>query len=187
MTDIYLCRVSPAEQIRTFFWLACNSRWRSEGGVTINDVEIHPDVWDSQKKRRVIAEEDAEEDIYVLADDDCLPQAEPFLEEGVRILEEHPEFAILSMMPTNAKINPWRPAPTDYVVHEDDDVMEHVSVGGIRFCRKGCLTEWPPFTGPGYDREHCDALREAGYRVGYFKNLKMLHLGEGYSTVWSTP
>lgn len=208
MTDVFFCGLHDRPYLRRYMGYLCRERWEAEEGVRLRPRVGYGQEF--QHERRKIAEIDSRSDIYVVADDDCFPQAEPFLAEGVRILEEHPEFAILSMMPSNAKINPWRPPGREYeipsrsivesisdgpftvdgvyelrAVYEDDDVMEHVSVGGIRFCRRGCLEEWPPFTGPGYDREQADALRAAGYRVGYFKHLKMNHLGEGYSTVWS--
>lgn len=209
MTHVFLSTLEEKDALRTLFYKTCMERWGGEGPFHSMILSERGQGGVSQLYRRTVAENNAETDIYVLADDDCLPQAEPFLDEGVRILEEHSDFAILSMMPTNCKINPWKPdvllvkgvpmtnigpggfvQVEDYsdvrplIPYEDADVMEHVSVGGIRFCRKGCLEEWPPFVGPGYDREQCDALRAAGFRVGYFKNLTMLHLGEGYSQTW---
>lgn len=136
-----------------------------------------------QSWRRINADEKSSGAVYVVADDDCLPQSEPFVELALGILAAHPDFGILSLWPMNCRINRW--TPEGYTAFEDDEVMEHHSVGGIRFCRKGLIAEWPEQTGRGYDAEHCGALRAAGYRVGYFKNLTMNHVGEGYSTVWT--
>lgn len=69
------------------------------------------------------------------------------------------------------------------------EVMEHISVGGIRFCRKGLIEKWPPRDAEcmGYDLIHSDALRDVGYRVGYLQHVRMEHLGEGKTELWRQP
>jgi len=170
----YVSRIPIREAMRKL----CEVRWWQETSA----LTLVPGMGNSsfQSERRQLADAFCNE-TYVVADDDCFPQAAPFADAARRILEAHPSFGILSLRPTNFKINPWR--PEGYEPYEDEEVFEHVSVGGIRFCRPGCLEEWPPQTRKGYDTEHCEALRKAGYRVGYFKNLWMSHLGEGYSSV----
>jgi hypothetical protein len=220
--DVFFCSVSrPSDRLRWKMGAVCYERWKAEPGVNIRTVypgQIGCEVADFQRYRRVWADEHASGPIYILTDDDCLPQSKPFVEECVAILGEHSEYAILSLLPTNANIMPWirtgvrdetgkarfvgdswttfgvKPGGhimvkdmSDVITvpgHEDAQVMEHASVGGVRFCRRSSLHEWPPAEGPGYDRTQADALRAAGYRVGYFKGLKMNHLGEGYSSVW---
>lgn len=143
-----------------------------------------------QKQRRMFADKMADGEIYLLVDDDCEPilNSHEILKHwiscGERIMRENHEFAILSAWPANANIERW--APHDYSAKDGEEVTEHVSVGGLRFVRKGCMKDWPEQIGPGYDREHCEALRASGYRVGYFKHLKMIHHGEGKSEVWSS-
>lgn len=136
-----------------------------------------------QVERRREAENMAMTDIYVLADDDCMPIGLNFFEKGVKVMEGHPEFAILSAWPSNAVIHPW--TPEEGTAFEDEDVMEHVSVGGIRFCRKGAMKKWPKAHGAFYDREQADYLRGEGWSVGLMRQVRMNHFGESYSTVWS--
>jgi hypothetical protein len=71
-------------------------------------------------------------------------------------------------------------------VYEDHDVIEHVSVGGIRVMQAGAMKDWPQMEPgiAGYDRVQADYLRSKGYRVGYLKRFVMNHVGEGHSTVW---
>ena len=182
MIDVFFCSMQGALPIRQQMLNLCLKRWESE---PISMIHICGSLGYEgfQLKRRQDSEKYSHGDIYSCADDDCFPQSEPFVEKAVEIMEKHQQFGILSLWPSNCIINHWSPGD-GYEVFEDDEVMEHVSVGGIRFCRKGIVKEWPPQTGKGYDREHCEAIRAAGYKVGYFKNLKMNHLGEGYSTVW---
>lgn len=146
-------------------------------------------AYEFQMWRRVLAEERAHGPAYILADDDCLLHWGNDVDSLADTLLKT-EFAILSVWPANATIQRW--TPEDYKPVEDDKVMEHVSVGGIRFCQRlgrhkygvSVPWVWPKQLGPGYDAEHCAALRFYGWRVGYFKNAKMDHLGEGQSTVW---
>lgn len=75
-----------------------------------------------------------------------------------------------------------------YYTRGDKEVMEHVSIGGIRFVRRGCMKEWPPMVewNHGYDGVQAEALRERGWRVGFVRDIKFEHLGVGESTVWVT-
>ena len=154
--------------------------------VRRNNIRPIPSSFEFQRARRIHAAEKSKTWAYVVADDDCMPNTTNLITvKCLGILHDHPDFAILSMMPTNAIIRRWRPEG-NYEVFEDDSVIEHHSVGGIRFCRAGIPKEWPPMEPgfPGYDRIHCEQIRKEGWRVGYYKNVCMVHLGEGYSQIW---
>lgn len=160
----------------------CQKRWRREN---VKIVHLTPDSLDCsprefQRARRIVAE-DLASGPYVLADSDCLLLKSP-VEPLLDLMARYPEFSIVSLMPSNATINPW--TPENYIPVLTEELMEHVSVGGIRFCRKGALKDWPQAYGKGYDAIHCEVLRKAGFRVGYARNVTMNHLGEGFSTVW---
>lgn len=194
MINLFFCSVGM-DPFRLAMRNLCWMRWRREEKVSYRHISpLSLDIPESsfQRERRVHADLHSMGSTFILADDDCLPLSLAFVERAVDILERHPEFAILSLWPSNCVINRWtskKPLSQIYTlagdVYEDEEVMEHVSVGGIRFCRKGSLQEYPPMLNKGYDMEHCIALREAGYRVGLFKQIKMNHIGEGYSTVWT--
>lgn len=134
-----------------------------------------------QKLRRAAADVLAKDPIYLLVDDDCEPITP--IDLGIRALEEHPDFAMVSAFPSNCAIHRW--TPEGYEPFEDMSVMEHYSVGGIRIIRRGCMIKgWPEQTRAGYDSEHCEQLRNCGFRVGYSQHFRMLHHGEGKTTVW---
>lgn len=182
MVEVYFCYV-PTNGTRSLMMQLCQENWRLRSGFEIKLLfPENAKVVDFQLERRKIADSDAKGSIYVVADDDCLPQAQPFVAEAIEIMERHPNFGMLSLWPDNEKINRW--TPEDYAPYEDEDIMEHVSVGGIRFCRKGIIKQWPSQSQNGYDGQHGEAMRLAGYRVGYLKHLTMTHLGKGRSTVW---
>jgi hypothetical protein len=182
--DVYFSTMDyPSElAIREAMSDQCRERWMKER------VPVKP-LWvpasnpvEFQRTRRIHADQYAGSPIYVLADDDCLLGEESPIAPMLDLMARYPEFAILSLLPSSAPIYPWTPEGYTPVLNEE--IMEHVSVGCIRFCRKGAMKDWPPMDGPGYDGIHCQALRDAGWRVGYARQHTMVHLGERLSTVW---
>ena len=193
------------------WWAAAAKR----GGIWVrhlspDSIDCAPE--DFQRQRRISADHRAEGPEYILTDDDMLPVSDDCIEKGIACLRLHPNFGIVSAWPVNAKINRWEPSEDTmrclvcfgmrratgcgncggsgvfsytYQPFEDLTVMEHHSVGGLRFCRKGALTEWPEQDGPGYDQAHCQALRKEGYRSGYSQHARATHLGEGKTEVWT--
>lgn len=136
-----------------------------------------------QRERRIYADSNSQHHFYIVADDDCFPKGR-CVGQLLAALAAHREFAILSALPENCNIVRW--TPEGLSVFNDPDVMEHVSVGGIRCCRQRAMRFWPPMDGPGYDRIQADALREWKWRVGYALKATMFHAGEGRSTIWPT-
>lgn len=179
--DLFLCHWPNPERVK---WLAdCVEFWNQVPGIGKIVILTPTDGVTGakfQQFRRMEADRMGGK-FYILADDDCLPLQPEVITVGLAVLKAHKQFSILSLWPQNANIVEW--TPEGYQTKNDADVLEHVSVGGIRFCRKMPFSIWPPVTRAGYDAEHCQAIREAGYRVGYFRNLKMNHLGEGHSTL----
>jgi hypothetical protein len=186
MIDVFLCTAAD-EPIRQQMFTLTSARWAQEAGIhlhIINPTRLECDPHEFQRLRRIYADEHADTSIYVVADDDCLLPGRSPLPDVVPLMEQYSEFAVLSLLPANANIYPW--TPSDRQVICNDDVMEHVSVGGIRFCRKGLLKIWPDMEGhrPVYDKVQCEQIRREGRRVGYARQFKMNHLGEGYSGIW---
>lgn len=178
--DVFFCSIGGRDEMAA----KCASRWGDAVAykaipTTPRSISTTPENF--QKLRRVWAEEKSEGEFYIVADDDCLVPQGNWIEQAVAIMERHPDFAILSLMPDNANIIRW--TPEGYTVFEDADVLEHVSVGGVRLCRKGILKSWPVLEGKAYDMAQCQAIRKEGYRVGYFKSIKMHHLGEGKTSL----
>lgn len=187
--EVFFCSVddSGGETLRGAMAHLCLTRWLEVEGVDViplSDGILGCSAIGFQRIRRIYADEHSCGDVYIVADDDCLLPANFSLDECVRIFKAS-RFATLSMMPSNATINEW--TPQGYVTENTPDVMEHVSAGNIRFCRKGHLANWPLMgDGPGYDAIHADAIRKQGGRVGYFRSMRSLHLGEGMSSIWDS-
>jgi hypothetical protein len=188
MTEVFLCVADysglcpePLTRYRYTLANACHAKWEMDGFTVhvITPKIVGCSNFDFQKVRRQYAEAHAKESIYVVADDDCLPLFH--VEQCAEVMRGYPQFAILSLFPQNCNIQPWTPDPEVYDAYSGEDVMEHVSVGGIRFMRKGYMTEWPSLPESGaYDFVQCEYLRQRKQmRSGYFRNFQCLHLGEG--------
>jgi len=156
----------------------CHAAWELMPGVTVEVLSGKGREW--QSKRRQEAESRATGEVYCCADDDCLPGFSS-VDDLIGLFRAYPDFAILSAWPSNCDIQRW--TPEGYRAHHGPDIEEHVSVGGIRFVRKGAQAEWPPQEGNWYDRTQADWLREHGWRVGLLTNKQCIHLGEGFSTL----
>lgn len=208
--DVYVCSLLNTNQRREMARLSIE-RWRDIAGINLTLLipsDSHQDVcfpeWrdlqiarvgfshNFQKERRTYTDKTSKQcnvKYYVVADDDCLVDKEIDLVDCIRILDDHPSYAILSTMPDNEKINEWTPdlRDTGYSTANDSAVMEHVSVGGIRFCRTGYPKAWPPLKGKAYDGPHAEAIRRDNMRVGFFRYINHHHLGKGLSTVYEPP
>lgn len=124
-----------------------------------------PDRW-------VAAESLAQSPIYCIADDDCLPPYDLDCTYIESIFQRLPDFGLLAIG------NSGR----EYGLYADQDVIESWACGGIRFLRKGIVTEFPDnFTGD--DGMYYEYLKAKGYRSGYLRRWSVIHLGEGYS-IW---
>lgn len=178
--DVYWCSCPQTKEreeiaIRTLEW------WNKRDVILhiTTPRAISCSLLDFNLHRRIYAETYSESDPYIVTDDDCIPDIYDFA-PAVDVLLHHPEFSILSWWPENANIEKW----TEIKSYEDSQVLEHVSVGGIRMCRKGHIVHWPEADSPGYDRTQADEIRRRGRKVGFFKEFSMLHLGEGKSEIW---
>jgi hypothetical protein len=193
MIDVFLNTITKADDntVRRAMYKLCLTRWGQEPGIFLRYSPcLGVDKVAFQRQRRVDADRLSESDIYVVADDDCLPmRPEPFVEAAVKIMRRHEDFAVISVAPTGHDFERWTPEASYWKVRHTEDVGEEVSVGQIRFCRKGAMKEWPPMLPgvPGYDMIHADTLRKYGFRSGFFKKIFCHHIGRFYSHLWPNP
>jgi hypothetical protein len=178
----------PHSRLRYCMANVAHARWELESWAEVEVVTPQTLICNNrefQRRRRMYAEEHTNTKIYVVADDDCLLEPPPIDYDTIRkLFLDYPDFAILSAWPGNCVIHEW--TPEDYKPVSNAEVCEHVSVGGIRFCRQGAMKHWPEMEpdSPGYDRIHAEWMRSNGWRVGYMRNVREIHMGEGYSSVW---
>lgn len=204
MIDVFFCSNARSGDLREHMATMCFIRWRREPTrknlhvvaerQTVFHVKANVVIEgkNMQMGRRVYAEDAAQSDIYCIADDDCFPQAEPFLDLALEIMENHPGFGALALYPENEPPAAWYPSPEERrsvcingAIFRDESVLETHSCGGIVFYRKGAMHKWPtPESSTSFDNQHGIALRKHGFRVGYMYKPVMTHLGKGYSSHW---
>jgi hypothetical protein len=169
----------------------CKARWEIEEGVNlrcINHLLIANRGYTApfQLSRRQYAENETRSDIYVVADDDCLLTSDPTVGPVVEIMEKNPNVGILALKMHNKEPMVRATVPAKEL-YETDDLIESHAVGGIRFCRKGIIKEWPPHSEENpyqYDSIHGPAVQAAGYVSAYTKAYSMMHVGSTYSLTW---
>jgi hypothetical protein len=184
--EVFFCS-APQTDERVQIALDCWEYWQKQNCELhfLSPETLHCTPREFNRLRRVVAEEKAKNDFYILTDDDCIPIV-PFNEcvkRATEIMVKRRDFTILSFWPVEASIERWR--PEGYEVYEDLDVMEHVSVGGLRFVRKNGQLDLPTSYDRGYDLVQADHIRRIGGRVGYFQHLRMSHKGEGHTDLWA--
>ena len=153
-------------------------------GVLLYRTSPFPDLsWElegSERRRFLLADRLVKSDIYIVADDDCLPLTPDWVTEGERILRRHPDFGMLCVNLEGSEI--FSPPG----LYEDENVMQTRSGGGVRFIRKGAVKHFRGYEGErGFDGPHGRSFADADWRVGFFRSLWFRHLGGGYSVVWS--
>lgn len=170
MIDVFYCEYQ-ADHFRDLLAAPCLARWYQ----MCHPILVRPWPWEEVSKekfqgwRRQFAEDNAKTDLYIIADDDCMPLGANFIERAEDVMRRHPEFAVLGA--------------TDYALpYSPDEVTEIGTAGGINVIRRGVIKvgEVVPWT----SAQQREQVYKAGYRVGRMRDVRMNHFGEGFSTVW---
>jgi hypothetical protein len=198
MIDLFISTCAE-DSIRAGMCRATIARWMREADVSIKILQFgnpsdalrghesfvvskrslkNPGPFDaSERERRIIADDMAQSDIYILADDDILPLQKNFVMNALAVMRAHPQFAKVCLY--TIPDHPQKEAGS----FQDDDIFQVHGGGGVRFIRKGIAKQWEPSDGQeGYDAPHCREIYRRGFKVGYFKNFTGLHLGWGHTT-----
>lgn len=179
--DVFLCSCAR-DAIRQGLFAAVYARWGEERGINLKLVTpevVKCSLLHFQGARRLWAEERSESDIYILAEDDCLPLGRNFVERGMKVMERHPEFATLSPM-----LLPFPPQFTPL----DDEVATGITSGGINFTRRGLIDKAVINSRLPWDEcAQAEHLKEKGHLVGWMRNVKCNHTGATLSTLWPEP
>ena len=201
MIDVFFC-YSPYGLPDTPQWVLelrsrmadlCAYRWEVERGVNLR--WLTPQITTNhgfedipfQQARRMYADENANSDIYVVTDDDCLLTCNPTVYPVLEIMEKHPRLGILALKENRSPTPMVRAQKPMHELRDTEDLIESHAVGGVRFCRKGITPEWPtinPRNPYQYDSQHWPVLVEAGYWSAYAKAYGMIHVGDTYSITW---
>ena len=179
MIDVFLCTCA-ADELRSGLFMAVRARWRGMKGVKVHTIQpflLACSHKEFQGQRRPWIEHQAESPIYIMAEDDVMPWGPDFVERGVAVLNRHPEFAVLSPL-----LLPFPEKPTMW---EDDECYEGITSGGINFTRKGVMADMQVPENELFDESsQAGWLKRHGWKTGWMKKVRALHLGAGHSTIW---
>ena len=177
--DVFLCTAAaPDDEIREGFLTSVHTRWDMDVSSVVRLVTIELlecSLRDFQGERRRYAERNAQSDIYVLAEDDCMPLGNRFIERGLELMQRNPAYAVISPTVLNGVYEGAAYTP-------DGELILANSAGGINFTRKGLLGDLP--AGFVDEMKQSQHLCNKGWLSGYAPALKMNHLGAGLSTLW---
>jgi len=173
MIDVFYCTMTK-DELRAAIAKPCLLMWQQMCYETLHIV-IPPQSMSGrefQQWRRKAAEEMASGEFYILADDDCMPLGNRFLERCEALMQKYPEYAILG---TEDYCAPYGP----------DEIYETTTAGGINVIRKGII-EVPEYReGVTWDGSaQGQQIRAKGYKVGRMRDVRRNHYGDGLSTVW---
>lgn len=127
------------------------------------------DFWRSS---RILADDIARSDEYVLLDDDHLPIGSSWAFDGVAALRANPDFVSLSSWSINEEVRATGEGP----------IFEAASTGTPCFVRKGTFVGLPSGAAPDYDITLSRWLLERG-RIGFLRDVRHNHLGCEFSQV----
>ncbi len=186
MTDVFV-RVFSSSELRLGFAIASVARWKMQKDVRVNvlrcgDGDFYqygcrqwelPNEIDmpfaTQSLR--LAEQFAESNPYIIANDDTLIYGQDFVSNGLKIMEKYSDFGVISGAVTNG----------DQFQLNGPDITEIHAVGGLVFLRKGLVTEFPPLEDCYWDGERHKQVVAKGFRSGYTKMCPYLHMGAHFS------
>lgn len=169
---VFFCTCAKeSDPIRWHLAQACLWRWKMEA----EPIVLTPELLNCSRTEFMgeqfrYAEENGSE-LYIVADDDCMPIGKDFIERGMNILKANPEYANLA-------------ASVHYVPADAPEVFASNGGGGARFVRRGMI-EVPKNRPRVYDDCALSAdLKARGWLTGYMRDVHINHLGHKLSTVW---
>jgi hypothetical protein len=128
------------------------------------------DTFHVESKR--YAEQHAESEVYVVADDDQLIVTRDFLQVGLEFFARWPDVGMMAGLMITGEVRDRG------IAAWDSD-----SIGCPYFVRKGILTDIPDGDLSNFDTRLTEYVRSKGYKTGFLGTARYNHLGYGYSEV----
>lgn len=185
-TDVFV-RVFSSNELRLGFAIASVARWKMQKDVNLHvlhwyknlyyEFECFTEFIDNHESMPFAAgslkraEELANSNPYIIANDDTLIYGQDFVENGLRVMRENPDYGVISAAAVNS----------DQYKFDGPDIFEIHAVGGLVFLRKGLVTEFPPLEDAYWDCERDRQVKAKGFRSGYTKHCPYLNMGANFS------
>ncbi len=186
-------RVFSSNELRLGFAIASVARWKMQKDVRVHvlswDGGIKYDWWKTHREGEYVgeyinesgfpfatlslqaAEMIAQSDPYIIANDDTLIYGQDFVSNGLKVMQDHPDFGCVSGAVTNG----------DQFQLDGPEITEIHAVGGLVFLRKGLVTEFPPLEDAYWDIERFNQVTRKGFKSGYTRMCPYLHMGAQFS------
>jgi len=189
-TDVFI-RVFSSNELRLGFAIASVARWKMQKDVRVRLLvwshglqmqpmpEGEPIICHALPNKPIpfatssleMAEQLAESDPYIIANDDTLIYGQDFVQNGLGVMERNPDYGVISGAVVNG----------DQFQFDGPEVTEIHAVGGLVFLRKGLVTEFPPLEDCYWDIERDRQVKAKGFRSGYTRMCPYLHMGANFS------
>lgn len=196
MVDIFV-RIWAGNRLRLGLAIAVVERLRSEPGTRLtlliaepsqraqdwgrHEAVVQVDPSDFHRRSKAAAEELAQDEVYVVIDDDHLPCVQDWLGAGLEAVRERSAYGYVASWSVNDEL------PS---VGEDPLVFPGLA-GTPYFIRKGILGTLPDGPLESYDTTFAEHVRARGWQTGFARRARHNHLGMGFSQVipghWTMP
>ena len=117
-------------------------RWAKCKGASPNVIQVPEKGFEI--KRRVLADNLAQEEYYILADMLCVPGEKYLIKQIRRAIKENPDINLFGLTEKSAT----------------GEEFYLTKGSGVRVCRKGAVEKWPQQITAEYDTEHAQAARK---------------------------
>ena len=168
--QVFLSIPDGQSKVRMHIKNAVAEAWRAIPGATlIGGVCTAAERW-----RWAEEQAQAQSRIYVLADDDCLPHPKLDIQRVANAMILRPEYGMIGL---HNVVTPYQGRV------DEDGIIEAHALGGVRFIRRGVVTEFPDSFN-GDDSAYWDLMNARGYRQGVAtgETFGFVHCGEWRST-----
>jgi hypothetical protein len=166
--DLFVRTMSGKDKLRQAFYDATLARWEREPVRIRLMIDVH------YRKARLLAEEQAQSEIYIFTDDDCLAHGKNWTETGLTAMMRHPEYGACSTKSLIVNESPF---------NGEGDIFPVPCVGAPMWVRRGIIKDdLPEYLYVSECIELHAYMKKKGFLQGIINGIFHVHLGHGFST-----
>ena len=128
------------------------------GDENVKIIQVDDKLHKSEMMRRIVADNLADSEFYILADLGCIPDAPDMVRSIVRKLAKE------------------KKEPGDLIGLWPADMPAGEFPEGVRICRKGAVKHWVPKRTVTYDEEHAESVRHSRGKVEIWQDTTFKHV-----------
>lgn len=166
--DVFIRTSRNANPLRAAMYELTRLRWEIDPNARICLLRDH-----GIRTGRIMAEDWAKSDPYIVTDDDVLIMGKDWVQRGTEAMLANPEYAVCSTLSMVEGENLAKGEGVIYPMH---------AVGAPMWIRKGILKDLPEMD----LNSECGVIHkyvlDKGYKEGLINGLRHNHLGHGFSS-----